>query len=342
MTDIHQQHKSSVGEIKLSSILMTISKHRRSFLLVLGASVLLGIIFAMSAPVRHNYVTTIQIGSAYGNNRLSGTMIENLESVLTKLKQALIPRVTEEWSARNPPVQAPVVTVKAAKTTGIILLQTATTNAEKNKVTAFHRAVADLLVEEHHLLIKTQQAVKLSSAQAKLDSATSNIDRLHTSLRSLEQRLPLEKQQLERLSKEITEVRNVQKQFFSGNPPENLPTAGIYLLLSKLPSMSERRDRLEKDISFGLEDKIAKIRTELKKSEIDKERLESEQALLKNELDSLRSTRILGLALPMPGTLGLPPMAILFLSFIFGLIAAWLVVMILEVQAARHSGLMKT
>lgn len=315
-------------------VLSVIWRRKALFLTVLFTVLLAGVALALFSVPSASYVTVLQIGSAYGNNSLSGKLVEDTDGVVTKLERSVIPEVARAWSSERPARPVPKLTVKAKRNAGVILLMSKAAVDRQADVSAFHEAVVKKIVETHRALVTKQYESFMSQARKNLVESQAQLQQLTVSLSEQQQRRTLLERQLKRLNMEIKSISATRRKLAESEEAED-SRVELYLAQLDLPAMLERRDFLEEELDVGLDIKIADIRQKVSNAESDRDAAEKYIELLKAEMGGLRLTRVQGLATPMPDKMGLSPALMLIVSLVLGLLLAWFTVMFIEYLARR-------
>lgn len=306
------------------------------FLLVFIVVLVAGAGAALFSVPHASYVTVLQIGSAYGNNSLSGKLVEDTDGVVAKLERAVIPEVARTWRSETPARMPPELTVKAKKNAGLILLMSKAGVDSREDVSAYHEAVARKIVEAHRMLVMKQYESFMSQARTALVSSQAELQQVRQALLKQEQRRTLLGRQLERLNREIETVSTTRKAVGVLAEGEQRRGSLSVASLIDLPAMLDRRDALEETLNIVLDIEIAELKQQMANAASKRDMEEKKIEQLKAELDSQRLTRVESLALPMPDEMGLTPALMLVMSLILGLLLAWFAVMFAEYLARKR------
>jgi len=315
-------------------VYQVIRRRKAMFFFVFLAVVLTGGIMTLFSVPKASYVTVLQIGSAYGNDSLSGKLVEDADGVATKLERSVIPEVTRSWRSEKPARMVPKLTVKAKRNAGVILLMSQAPVSRQADVSQLHQAVVRPIVEAHRSLVTTQYEAIMSQARRDLVKSQAQLDQLSVALSEQKQRKELLARQLRRLNADIESISATRMERDVPGEEKN-DHRELYLTQLDLPAMLERRDSLEEELNIALDLEIADIRQKISNAESERDAAEKHIEQLQREMDSLRLTRVQSLASPMPDKVGLSPALMLVMSLILGLLLAWFTVMFVEYLARK-------
>ncbi|WP_456373466.1 hypothetical protein [Thiolapillus sp.] len=302
------------------------------FATVFVAVLLLGAILALTRTPQYSYVSVLQIGAAYGSNSVSGKLVEDTDGVVTKLEKSVIPEVVAAWRKEHPERPEPKMLIKGKRNAGIVLIMTRASQDQSREIADLHRQVANSIVDAHKTLVMTQFESFLSQARKERDDSEAKIHQTKAAMTQQQQRKLLLGKQLQRLNAEIESVSD-SRQEIASQVDGDKQNAAPFLTQLDLPSMLERRDRLEDDWQIQQNLVLADLQRALSEAQSANEAARKKIDLLQNEIGSLRLTRIQTLAAAMPDKVGLSPGLVMILSVVFALVAAWFAVMFAEYLA---------
>ncbi|BAO45539.1 GumC domain-containing protein [Thiolapillus brandeum] len=308
------------------AVLNIVVKRKRLFLSVLLVVLVLGVLVALTRTPQNSYVSVLQIGSAYGSNSVSGKLVEDTDGVVTKLQRSVIPQVVSAWATEHPDQAVPQMIIKGKRSSGIVLIMTKAGEKQASMIADLHRSVAGKIIGEHKTLVMTQYESFLSEARKDLVASESEIRKVRVALGQQKVRKTLLGQQLQRLNREIATLSAARQEGMEQEAGEEKPSA-LYLVPLDLPAMLERRDSLEDELKIKQDLILAELQSNLSNAESNRLAAIKKIDLLKNEINSLRLTRIQTLASAMPDKIGLSPKLVMVFSLVLGLLAAWFAVM---------------
>ncbi len=317
------------------AVFQVVWRRRLLFFPVFFLVLLLGVVYAAISVPANSYVTVLQIGSAYGNNSVSGKLVEDTDGVVTKLQRSIIPEVSRRWREEKPRNPIPKVTVKAKNHAGIVLLMSKAPMDREAEVAAFHKSVVGEIVAEHRSIVMKQYESFLFGSRKNLVKSEAELRQLKVALAEQEQRRSLLEQQLQRLNREIDSLSVARKELAESGVEETGLTE-VYLSQLDLPAMLERRDSLENDLHIKLDLEIADIKQKIANAQSSRDAAAKYIELLEDEVGKLRLTRIQSLAYAMPEHVGLSGTVMIVMSLVLGLILAWFVVMFVEYLARQR------
>jgi len=156
-------YESGYGdEISLVDLWLVLMKHRILIAVVTGLCVLAGIMFAVLAPAKYQYSTSIELGT-----RLSGDnviVIESPETLLAKIQESYIPLARQKYlSGQSVVGRAPKIEARIPKGSQIIVVSSegaesngavhkAIQQSVMNMVKADHGRITDVLRKETEIL----------------------------------------------------------------------------------------------------------------------------------------------------------------------------------------------
>ncbi len=190
-------------EINLVDLWVSLLGYRKVFYLVFLAILVVGILFTfLMFQEKRSLVTVVQIGT-YGQE---GNILplESPESLLSKINNAIVPELTNEWVEQNQ-LAGNFKTVAAnPKGSEIITITNKTKEGNLPLMAGFQQKVAELIVEDHRRLMNSFQAKLISNLeleQLKLKKMENPLQ-LSIKLKSSQIHLESEQDKLKRLQDE--------------------------------------------------------------------------------------------------------------------------------------------
>lgn len=140
------------------------------FILVFGCTIAFGLTRkpAAAEPQKPQYATSILVG--YGT---PNAMLETPDAVRDQISRVYWPAVVDEFKKQNKPVMEIAFEVEPPKMTSTNLIRFVTTSDSVSPaaVQAFHRRIAELVLERHQRLLETYKSAVERAANARVPTA---------------------------------------------------------------------------------------------------------------------------------------------------------------------------
>lgn len=157
-------------EINLVDLWIALLAYRKVFAGVFSAVLLLGLVFAIFVyNERYMLNSALEIGSIGSEGSIR--KLESPESILSKLSDVLIPKMTTQYLSQHPQLSPFKTTVSTAKGSEIVLIQNKIKDSQLDLITEFQNLLATELIRDHDQKITFYQSdlkAELLSAQDKL------------------------------------------------------------------------------------------------------------------------------------------------------------------------------
>ncbi len=164
------QQPFAEDEINLVDLWIALLAYRKVFAGVFSGVLLLGLVFAIFVfNERYMLNSALEIGSIGSEG--SVRKLETAESILSKLSNVLIPKITAQYLSENPRLTPFNTSVSTAKGSEIVLIQNKVKESQIPLFTEFQNLLAAELIHDHDQKITFYQSdlkAELLSAQDKL------------------------------------------------------------------------------------------------------------------------------------------------------------------------------
>ncbi len=160
-------------EINLVDVWVALIQYRKIFFGVFIALLSLGVVFAVFGfNERYMLNSAVEIG-VVGNGG-SVRKLESTESIISKLSNVLVPKITAQYMVQHPELGAFDTVISTAKGSEIVLIQNKVKEAQIPLFISYQSLLADELIKDHDQKISFYQ----SDLKAKLSQATDKLKQL--------------------------------------------------------------------------------------------------------------------------------------------------------------------
>lgn len=162
-------------EVNFIDLWLSIYKWKKLILIVLGASIVIGISTALLTPKRYTFSTIVEIGgkTSITDNALVFQPIESIETVKSKIESAYLPLALDELGLRQTNTPIPNVRINSPKGGETLIIQSDAPIKKGELVTSIHQKTIDLLMNNHTSMLAPEVALleqSISNEQRKLDA----------------------------------------------------------------------------------------------------------------------------------------------------------------------------
>ncbi len=312
-------------EISLVDIWLVLVKHRKRMGWVFTIVMTAVLAFAAFSPRLYQYTTVIEIA------RVDDKLLENPETVLTKLQRSYIPYVQMQVKQESPREWIDIE-ARIPKKSTLVVLESKATEAEKPHVQALHERVIGLLGADHEDEITAARLhlqAQLHQAQDQMAGLNDKENLLQAQERRLEKKEAMLNEQLERIRAAISEARKTKLRISEGVPGESWPLAMI-LVDSEIQKYLEREQLLQEELQIDLARERAEIANE--RAALVRARARQEEVIreLQMKLGIMQGTRAVSTAIS-PGEPASPrPLLLITIGFLVAVVAALIAAFFVE------------
>jgi len=312
-----QEHYND--EISLTDLAKVLVSRKKTFYFVFVSFVTLGILTAFLLPQKFSYTTTIEIGQRLENGHVK--LIDEPSTLLVKISKTYIPLAQQTYLNNNPGFKGKLELKSAVpKKSQIIVLTAKGGEGEQPVYKEISKRVVDEVVEDHNRLLKVlkkQHELGLLSINNQILSLKQEISIYKQDLNRLEKNEVLIREQVKNIAASLKQSFKNRSQASSNIRNES--NAMTLLMIDN--DIQQNRNRL-----FALEQQLA-VEINNKKDTINKKIsdayrniAEKKDALIlkKIQLENLRETRALSVAMKSVGPVGLSQKLIVLLSVFVG------------------------
>lgn len=274
-----EYHIEHDGEsFSLIDYILVLLKRWKTFSFIVVLFLVMGVFYWKTLPSpQFPYATSIEIGS-----QADGTLIEDSDTINSKLTEAYIPAVVKEQSVKNGYEETRYgVRVDISKKGGVLTFKTYSGKDDESNIVAIHQGIVNLLIKDQAQkgeLIKKDLEKQKFRAELALESLKED-EKLFRGKRELvEINTALVKRQIDTVSETIHSLEKDRLTAFSSvsNQQEVSQSLATSLLLidNSLLQYREQLQKLEQQLYIDIQNK----NSELDKEEANVKRAQQEQA----------------------------------------------------------------
>ena len=153
-------------EISLIDLWLIIVKHKKIFLYVFSAIVLIGLIAALVMPKKYSITSTIGIGQTVQDERV--ILLESPETVKAKLENALVPEILSRYE--DDEIRLQEFAVSIPKNSDLVVLQTKVKDDEIELFSQILTEMTDAIEQDHERILRPiRSSIKASIQQRELE-----------------------------------------------------------------------------------------------------------------------------------------------------------------------------
>lgn len=157
-------------EINLVDLWIALAEYKKIFVAVFSSLLIAGLIMAVFVfNERYNLNLALEIGSIASDGAIK--KLEAPESIVSKLSNVLVPKVTAEYRAQHVEIEPFSTQISVAKGSEIILIQNKVKDTQLDSFAAYQNMLARELIQDHDQKIafyQTDLKAELASANDKL------------------------------------------------------------------------------------------------------------------------------------------------------------------------------
>jgi len=307
-------------EISLVDLAKVIVRRKKTIYLVFTLSVLIGLAAAFLLPKTYSYTTTIEIGQSIDNGRVR--LIDEPQTLLVKINKTYIPLAQQAYFEQDTDAKD-ILNIKSdvPKKSQIIVITGKGTEDQQDMFESIGKDIVSKIKDDHGRLLKVlkkRYESQLLSIDNQIQSVEQQINIFKQNIKRLDQKAMLIRSQIKGINKEL-------KQSLKNRNNANLNVrneANAMTLLMIDTEMQNNRNRLF-DLQQKLEVDMDNQKDILNKKISDSIRKVAEQkdaSLLKKiELENLRETRALSVAMKSVEPIGMRKRVLVLLSLFAGL-----------------------
>lgn len=282
-----EYHIEHDGEsFSLIDYTLVLIKRWKTFFFIVVLFLVMGVLYWKTLPILpFPYATIIEVSI-----NADGTLIEDLDTIKTKLTEAYIPTVLKEQAKKNGYEETKyAVQVEIPQESKALVLKSYGEKNDEDNIIAIHQGVVDLLLKDHAQkgdLVKKGLEGQKFQAELTLDKLKEDEKLIGAKRGLVENNQALLKRQIDSISETIHSLEKDRSTALSSTLgqqelSQSLATS-LLLIDSSLLQYREQLQKLEQQLYIDIQNK----NSELDKAESDAKRAQQEQVQIIKDLES--------------------------------------------------------